>query len=124
MSCIHGLLNALLRGLVIYAVLGSDWTHSSLHGRAADAANVATAGKPGLEPATPPHSPASFPPPPTHVPEVFLGESRGMPSAWGSGAEWLISLSVVFCTLQRTARDGCPLRGWAGGGGVSRLLSA
>eukprot|EP00066_Takifugu_rubripes_P015790 XP_011605056.1 PREDICTED: stromal interaction molecule 2 [Takifugu rubripes] len=42
MSCIHRLLNALLRGLVIYAVLGSDWTHSTLHNRPADTTNVAT----------------------------------------------------------------------------------
>lgn len=77
MSGIPRLLVALLRGLVIYAVLGSGWTHSSLHGRPADAANVASTGKPGLVPGTPPH------PPPCPRPCGFLGESRGKPSAWG-----------------------------------------
>lgn len=54
MSCIHRLLNALLRGLVISAVLGSVCSYSSglpsqpsdaAASAAAAAANVATTGK-------------------------------------------------------------------------------
>lgn len=85
MSCIHRLLNALLRGLVIYAVLGSDWTHSTLHHRSADAANVATTGKPGRVPVAPLYPPPSSLTPPR--PGGFLWECRGMPSAWGLNAE-------------------------------------
>lgn len=46
MSYIHQLLNALLRGLVIYAVLGLERTYSNdLHNQPSDAAHVATTGK-------------------------------------------------------------------------------
>lgn len=46
MSYIHKLLNALLRGLVIYAVLGLECTYSNdLPSQPSDAANVATTGK-------------------------------------------------------------------------------
>lgn len=48
MSCIHKVVNVLLRGLVIYAVLGLECTYSNdLPSHSSEAASVATTGKHG-----------------------------------------------------------------------------
>lgn len=103
MSCIHRLLNALLRGLVIYAVLGSDWTHSTLHNRPADPANVATTGKPGRVPVAPLYSPPFLP----HAP-TSRWFSLGMPrNALRMGLECRVT-HEPFPPFLHNAEDGCP----------------
>lgn len=91
MSYIHKVLNVLLRGLVIYAVLGLECTYSNdLPNHSSDAANVATTGKrsPCRIQVSPiylriQHYPP-LPPSPSScllVPNGFLGGSRGIPCA-------------------------------------------
>lgn len=84
MSYIHRVVNVLLRGLVIYAVLGLECSYSNdLPSRSSDAQNVATTGKRSpcrtqvsliylrMYSVTPTLTP----------PSVSLWESRGMPCA-------------------------------------------
>lgn len=116
MSYIHQLLNALLRGLVISAVLGLERTYSNdLHNQPSDAAHVATTGKHQSVSSTSvcslfTHVLYNLPPPSHHPifgPSGFLRESRGMPCASGLNAESLISFRhlffYAFCTLSRNA---------------------
>lgn len=107
MSRIHRLLSALLRGLVISAVLGSDWTRSSLHGRSADAANVATTGKPWSSAG----DSCALPPCPSQPLEVvFSGKPR---NALPMGA-WMQRESFAsprFLHIAEEGRDGCALQG-------------
>lgn len=86
MSYIHRVVNVLLRGLVIYAVLGLECSYSNdLPSRSSDAQNVATTGK-----RSPCRTQVSLiylrmysVTPHTHPspPSVSLWESRGMPCA-------------------------------------------
>lgn len=89
MSYIHKVLNVLLRGLVIYAVLGLECTYSNdLPSHSSDAANVATTGK--RSPCRIQVSPIYLriqhypPPPPPHpvflFPMAFSGEAEEYPA--------------------------------------------
>lgn len=119
MSYSHKLLNVLLRGLVIYAVLGLECTCSNdLPSQSSDAANVATTGKRQSMSDTsvsqfiyactllpPPH-----PPPHIVFPVAFTGKAEEMPRAWGFNVKWYnICRHLSFyprlpvCTLPRDA---------------------
>lgn len=84
MSYIHKVVNVLLRGLVIYAVLGLECTYSNdLPNHSSDAANVATTGK--RSPCRIQVSPIYFthvlcyPPPLSSSPSCSQWLSRGKP---------------------------------------------
>lgn len=96
MSYIHKVLNVLLRGLVIYAVLGSECTHSDdLPSHTSDAASVAATGKPGPCRATLQvslihlrmYSDAHLSPFSSLSPVAFSGKSEECPA---QGASWKV----------------------------------